>query len=395
MIYPDRVTLIVKPTHQCNLDCYYCYDKKNRVDKETMGMDIVEKTIDIFKEVDNIQWIWHGGEPLLMGVDYFYEANDLVKSYKDNVIFDIQSNGTLIDNEIIDMFNKYKMRPGISFDGIRNELSRKSTGRLMHVYKLLKNKGLGVGALMVVAPDNIDNIIDEYEYFKRLDISPKMNPMFKAIGNEDSDNIATDKMIKYITEFFDYWITDTDHPTNNSLCEEYINRVLNGNRTVCNFSDCVGRWFSLHPSGDIYPCGRDWDEDICFGNIKDLDSLEDIYTSPVYIKYREDTKELLSKCSKCKFYYACHGGCYGNLYSSNSKELSKKDDEYCRSTKSILSHIYNRICDIDIMKVTKKTYNKHFLNLLVDLGYRNLEQVMEFDKYKESIFNGDDFELNL
>jgi uncharacterized protein len=123
--------LIIKPTHKCNLNCPYCYDEHNRECVYTdgmMSMKTVEKISEVFKD-DVANWIWHGGEPLMMPLDFYYKANKKINSMIDNEKFhiDIQTNGTLINQDTIDMFKEFDIQPGLSFDGLNNENTRKNT----------------------------------------------------------------------------------------------------------------------------------------------------------------------------------------------------------------------------------------------------------------------------
>ena len=146
------VTLIVKPTHACNLRCPYCYDKMNKTSKGVMSLDMVRKTAEIFRNFDKVTWIWHGGEPLLMGVEWLDNASAIVQDIlgKDRVILALQTNGVLIDDKYIQFFHKYGITPGLSFDGIRNEFTRKNTKELLHAWSKLDQSGLNFGSILVL-----------------------------------------------------------------------------------------------------------------------------------------------------------------------------------------------------------------------------------------------------
>jgi len=124
-------------TNVCNLNCPYCYDKINRTWSEDMSLDTVEQTIKLFNGRVR-EWIWHGGEPLLMGADWLRQASNIVRQYDPDVRIEIQTNGTLINEDIIEFFKEFNIRPGLSFDGILNEYTRKDLGKLLFVWRLLE-----------------------------------------------------------------------------------------------------------------------------------------------------------------------------------------------------------------------------------------------------------------
>lgn len=368
-----QLTLIVKPTHACNLHCPYCYDKVNRNDPHVMTLETVQKLLDVCGDA-TYTWTWHGGEPLLMPLDFFYTANDLI-SQKPRIRIAMQTNGTLITESIIEMFKKYGIRPGLSFDGIRNEFTRKSTGKLMKNKNLMDKHGVDSGAIMLLLPENIDNLIEEYEYFKRLQIGVQMNVVYKAIDNAGAVPIPVDGLIEGVCEFFDYWIMDTNKPAQSRLFETYLNRLLNRGDSFCADQDCVGKWFGVHPDGTLMPCGNDWQEDMTFGNIHDYSSVEEIMEHPNFVRFKSETRELLEACKDCPFFYACHGGCYAIAYNNNGN-CKKPDKETCLATQNIFSHIFNRIKDINIYTDGYK-YNPYFSKTLYAAGYRSLPLIKE------------------
>lgn len=371
-----NITLIVKPTHACNLNCPYCYDKENRekFGKERMSFETVEQIARVFEGRVG-QWIWHGGEPLTMGVDWLDKAGEKIWSIDRNISLDMQTNGTLITQDVIDMLKKYGIQAGLSFDGIKNEFTRKDTARFMEILRLLEINKEHYGCIMVITPQNIGDIIGEYEYSKRLDINLQMNPIFKVNGNQETTNIENELMIEKICEFFDYWIHDTFNPYMSVLCMEYVQKLLNSGRSCCEQIDCVGRWFGIHPNGKIQPCGRDWADDFYFGNIHDYSSPEEIEQHPNFIRFREETQQLLDNCSSCEWFYACHGGCYGGVFTAHG-HFKEPEPEHCRSTKKILTHVYNRLNEIDLVN-NYDEYNPILVKFLLKEGFRGLNLIKQ------------------
>ena len=369
-----EITLIVKPTHRCNLHCPYCYDRINRKFDTFMDLSTVDQLVAVFK--DSLRtWIWHGGEPLLAPLEFYYAANERIMGGTALNELSMQTNGTLITQDVIDMFKQFNIRPGFSFDGIYNEFTRKSTAQIMLGKLQLDKNGIQSGPIMLLTPDNIDNIIAEYEYFKRLNFDVQMNIIFSVIGNEDAQIIPPEHLAKKICEFFDYWMNDLQKPAQSKLCETYLYRLMNGGHSFCSDQDCVGKWFGVHPDGTLMPCGNDWQEDMTFGNIHEYTSVEEIMEHPNFVRFKAETRELLDSCKECPFFYACHGGCYATAYNTYGN-CKKPNKEHCIATKIIFTHIFNRIKDIDISTDGYK-YNPHFSRVLYKLGHRGLPLIRE------------------
>jgi uncharacterized protein len=358
----QSVILIVKPTHACNLNCPYCYEKDNRCNiKDLMTLDDVRKTAQLFKDSLR-EWIWHGGEPLLRGVEFFSEADKIIREIIPDATINMQTNGTLIDEGCVELFKRDNIRPGLSFDGINNNITRKSTNALMNSFKLLDEAGILFGSILLINPDNVDDLPAEYEFCKRLGLSIQMNTVFGVQNNPGAITVENRRMVEGLCNFFDYWMLDKYKPANSQLCTHYIESLLEvGTKRFCSQIHCVGKWFSIHADGKVFPCGRDWPDDYYFGNIRDINSVDEIYNSEAFKKYKERVDNLNNKCkdSECVFFYACGAGCYGTSC-NHDNTLSEVDPAHCAVTKEVFRHVYNRIknirSDID--------YNPYFIKAL-------------------------------
>lgn len=390
-VRPRRgITFIAKVTHACNLNCPYCYDVKYRksmsAEENLMTIDIVKKILDIFATGDHKihMWIWHGGEPLLVSTKFYYEANDLILSYDKSIQIAMQSNGLLTTDENLDMLSKYNIRPGLSFDGMNNHLTRNNTPALMMSMRKLETRGLLSGAIHVITNDSIENIIEEYEYSKRLGVPTKMNLIFSALDNDKSYSLDGEKAAKYICKLFDYWIKDRDDPIYSDILNRYITAAFD-NGGLCTQVDCAepAGWFSAQPNGDLYNCGRDWTskEDIGFGNIMEMNSYEDVINHPNRRKWSEGTRNLQNKCSPCELFYSCHGGCFLDAYLAD-RTFNTPDINGCIANKLVIPHIIDKILGLKYSDYP--SLNPRFVDILLEVGYRPSD-ILEsaFERAKE------------
>ena len=181
----DNITVIMKPTNQCNLRCKYCYHADNGYDKEKMTDQVLEKAIAVtapfFKRVE---YNWHGGEPLIMGLDFYERVLYYQKKYRQgpehHIINTMQTNGTLITQETAEFIKKYGFGIGLSFDGPFNDQTRGKTDYTLNAYDLLKQIDKRHGTISVIGAHNIHNLIDIYKYFNEKNISFKFSPMFDS-----------------------------------------------------------------------------------------------------------------------------------------------------------------------------------------------------------------------
>ncbi|AFV01140.1 MULTISPECIES: radical SAM protein [unclassified Dehalobacter] len=377
--YPERTTLIIKVTHACNLHCPYCYDlmyrKSLNAEGNLLTIDTVKQILKVFKELDIGQWIWHGGEPLLVDNVFYEEANSLINEQFPKASIDMQSNLVLLNDEKARMLKKWDVRPGFSFDGLTNHLTRKNTGDLMRSLLVAERNGIFSGAIMLITSDNINQLIDEYEYFKRLRLHCKMNLIFAANKNDKTYNLDGKLAAEKLCDFFDYWIKDTQGPVSSDICERYLFAALDAGGS-CSFTDCAGEnyWFSVQPNGDIYHCGRDWPEEnsLSFGNIFDVESVSDIIEHPNHKRWYEGTRRMLKNCSSCDFFYSCHSGCYNDNVQYDPS-LNKPEPSNCYLHKHVISHIIKTLNEIDFDDMP--SYNPIFLNFLFKFQFRSAKML--------------------
>lgn len=180
----------------CNLDCTYCYylHKENLLPNETPG-GIDDKLLEEFisqyvagLDVDSVYFSWHGGEPTLLGVDFFKKVINLQQKYagSKHIVNDLQTNGLLLDDEWCEFFKEHGFLIGLSIDGPKNlhDLFRKSKGgaptfdqvyraaRLLQKYDITFNTLTVVNAINVRQPAEVYHFLTEDLGVKRLQWLP-------------------------------------------------------------------------------------------------------------------------------------------------------------------------------------------------------------------------------
>ena len=182
--------VVLQGTSFCNLNCSYCYlSEQSRRNKSMMGMPTIETT---FEKLFSSQYIkeallvsWHTGEPLVLKPSYYRKAIDTILKVKKSkslsnfkIRFDIQTNGTLIDQEWCDLINEFDgiLAIGISCDGpaflhdiYRKNWSDKPTHNLTHAgMKLLCDNNIKFDVIAVISPETLDYPVEFLEYFSQF-----------------------------------------------------------------------------------------------------------------------------------------------------------------------------------------------------------------------------------
>lgn len=178
--------IIFKVTRGCNLRCSYCYVfNKDKFIGEFMPFDLYTKILErVFSETrygnlleegedrvqDAINIVFHGGEPTSIGKENFMRyakiAHQLARRYNKVLNLSIQTNGTLIDDEWIAMFRKYKVSPGISLDGFldQSDSERNAGGKLIETLLRMKGANMIDSVLMVLHKSNYKNIEKKFKH---------------------------------------------------------------------------------------------------------------------------------------------------------------------------------------------------------------------------------------
>ena len=121
-----------------------------------------------------------------------------------------------------------------------------------------------------------------------------------------------------------------------------VGNIITGEPWGCAFqSNCQDSFFSVGPQGDIYPCGRfDGNRDFLIGNIN-IDSIDDLYRSPIRTVLLSRRSEDIEACSPCEYQKICNSGCIENAYMR--REDIMDPDFYCAGYKMLFSHVKNAI----------------------------------------------------
>lgn len=346
------ITLIVKPTSECNFRCKYCYHADTQYKPGILGIDQLEKLIRItLAEYDRVEFVWHGGEPLLCGIGYFQRVVDFQKKYKRKetiVINSVQTNGSLLSTQFIKFFKKNDFSIGLSIDGPGNDNSlRQSTDRVIQNMDLALKAGVKVASLSVIHALNVDRQIEIYEFFKSKRIPMKFNPIFNS-GNAIQHPeylLKPDVYVSSLKKFFDYWLVDQTAVRVDPL-DQYIQMKLLGKANDCIYGSCLYQWLGIDHNGDFYPCGRSYPPTFRFTSISEIDHVSDIFKSDGFISLLKSSIVRRSHCQvECKYFDVCNGGCNNNALIENG-EVDVKGGFLCETLCEMYEYISTSIDSI-------------------------------------------------
>ena len=319
--------IIIKLTTNCNLNCVYC-SEGTKEKSLFLPQEIFYKLVDElpqlteFTEDKKIDFLFHGGEPMLYGREGLLNLINYAKTNLTDIEikFSMQTNGTLIDEEWIKFFKENSISIGISLDGYQeiHDTNRKTKSgeptaeKIIKNIELLKKEGINIGTLMVLNSQNVD-IEKLFEFIKKHDLQPKINPLIPcgcASDRKDSDEIYS----SYIELFKKLLPLALQYEKRIIIqpLDEILNTIIGiSPMTECSYNGSCGKKFiSLYPDGKMGFCGRDNEaRRFIYGDLKDSSLLE-LYNSENAKKIRARQNYLKENdCKGCSDWELCHGGC--------------------------------------------------------------------------------------
>ena len=327
--------IIVKPIGPiCNLQCDYCFylSKKDiypDVKDFKMDINVLETFISEYtkQDSDEIVFIWQGGEPLLLGVDFFKKVIDLQNKYSNgkNIKNSIQTNGTLISNEWASFFKKNKFLVGLSLDGpeylhnkYRNYRNEEGSFRkVMEGLNILYDYNIDFNILCCINNFNVKYPKDIYDFFKEYG---KTNYwQFIPIVERDNKNsikpfsVNPEAFGKFLVNIFKRWLKRDIGKISIQLFDCAFNIALGRGPSVCIFSEICGFAPALEHNGDLYFCDHFVDKNYFIGNILNQ-PLEELVYSEKQLNFGRQKQRLPSKCINCEVKIFCNGECPKNRF---------------------------------------------------------------------------------
>lgn len=356
LVFMRKLTIIIKPTNLCNLSCGYCIVPEKVLRKQMSILTFEELCNKLSYSKIYDYFIWHGGEPMLMGTSFYEE----VLAVQTKTLFGqfrntFQSNCSLIDDKWMAFLKKYGIKVSTSIDGPEelhntNRLIGKR-GSFSIVYnnvKQLQKENLFSGAVTVLSKNNIFDIDKIIDFFASEKINTRLNPLLPCdrVGLQSNLCINPELYANALIHCFDKWIDGCyqggEHITIAPLTDIVFNITHESNPRLCIFSEsCSDSFLGINPNGDLFNCGRFSDvEAFKIANITEIECVDDVIEKKhKLIDWHLD--EAQDNCRNCNWLKICNRGCPNVSYLYYGRVLDK--DPYCEAYKKVFSHIYDRL----------------------------------------------------
>jgi len=352
---PAAFHLLAKPTGaQCNLDCDYCFflskemlypDSRFRMSDEQLDA-YLRQLIEAHAQVPDVAIAWQGGEPTLMGLDFFRRSVQIAEKYLkpgQRARHTIQTNGTLIDAEWAEFFKENDYLVGISIDGPQEihdsyrvtKGGRGSFEKVMRGLHHLRDAGVEFNALTTLHAANAGRGAEVYRflrdecgahYMQFIPIIERVpeaaadgtvpwsswrdRPLYEQRGDHVTGRSITGEQYgRFLIDVFEEWVRRDVGHVYVQMFDVALANWYGAPPGLCVHSETCGLALALEHNGDLYSCDHFVEPDYKLGNISETPMIE-LITSPAQQEFGQAKLDALPQmCLDCDVRFACHGGC--------------------------------------------------------------------------------------
>lgn len=344
---------IVKPFDDaCNLKCLYCYMRGvMRPQHRARLMDdaTLHCLIDFFcSKQKHVEFIWHGGEPLLAGLDFFEQVvvyqKPWIKCGKE-IKNSMQTNATLITKDWASFFSENNFSIGVSLDGppeihnaMRTDGKYGSFDSVMEGIVMLRDTGVFNGISCCVSTANYHLPDKVFEFFISQGIKSMKFLRVKGVdknGNSYPGSITSDQYVDFLLAIFRKWLEVDNPEIEITNIKSIVDIFLGGNFRECVYMGACYNYVTIYSDGSIYACDALAQHDFLhFGNIKEPDSKNHNFSK--FVTLVESQKK---ECRSCQWFDICRGGCLQDRMLGILAKAKKAHNTSCMSLKRFYAEI--------------------------------------------------------
>ena len=342
---PASFHVLAKPSGPiCNLDCEYCFFLSKEAlypgDRFRMSDELLDTYVRQVLESHrgpDVTIAWQGGEPTLMGVDFFRRAMVAVEQHRrpDQVVHhSMQTNATLLTDEWCELLHEHRFLVGVSIDGPaelhdayrKDKKGNPTFAKVLRGYRLLQDHGVDTNVLCTVNAANQDHPLQVYRYL-RDDLGATFLQFIPIVerdnetGFQEGDRVTSrsvdpDGWGRFTIGLFDEWVRRDVGTVYVQLFDAALASWLGLPPAVCVFAETCGDALALEHNGDLYSCDHFVEPDYLLGNIMTTHMVE-LVASPQQRAFGAAKRDTLPQyCLDCQVCFACNGECPKNRFTA-------------------------------------------------------------------------------
>jgi len=371
---------------RCNIDCTYCYylekeklypqEKKFRMSDAMLELYVRELiTTSAEAGQKEVLFAWQGGEPTMLGLEFFKKAVELQARYKPQGITianTIQTNGILLTDEWARFLADERFLVGISVDGPRrihdkyrrDRAGRPTFDRVMLGLERLQKNGADYNILTTVHRGNGSKGAEVYRFLEGLGTKfLQFIPIVERPGldgglgdapskeGRSHDSSVTNWSVgpaaygKFLCDVFDTWYRKDVGKIFVQYFETQVGLWMGLPSSLCIFSETCGNGLALEHNGDLYTCDHYVYPEYRIGNIAKTPLRELVWSDRASEFGRDKRDTLTRQCRECEYRFACNGGCpkhriLKSCYGENGQNY------FCQSYLMFFAHAKERLIQL-------------------------------------------------
>jgi uncharacterized protein len=330
---------------ECNMNCDYCFflqkERLYRGSSFRMTDEVLELYISQYIEAQQVPEViitWQGGEPTMMGLNFFRRSVEYARKYTPSgmrVEYSIQTNGTLLDEEWCEFLRDNEFLVGLSLDGPselhdRYRHDKRGGGtfdRVMRAVQLMQKNQVEFNILCTVNAANAGRPLEVYRFFRDelrvkwiqfIPIVERINSDGSTLLQEGSN--VTDRSVNpeqwgaFLVEIFDDWLVRDVGEMHVNMFEAGFASWVGAPALACIFEETCGNALVIEHNGDLYSCDHFVEPGYLLGNILET-PLVTLLSSEKQRRFGADKRDTLPAfCRECKVLFACRGECPKNRF---------------------------------------------------------------------------------
>lgn len=323
-------SLLVKPASaDCNIHCDYCFylEKASLYPSariHRMSPQVLEAMIGAYMNTSQPVYAfgWQGGEPTLMGREFFERAVELQKRHArpgSTVSNGLQTNGILINDRFARFLAQNKFLIGISIDGPetvhdryrKTEANGGTWRRVIAGMQRLQDAGVEFNVLVLVSQANVERAAEVYHHL--CDLGIRHHQYIPCVEHDPQGqpapfSITGEQWGRFMIELFDQWRERDTHRVSIRHFDSVLEFLLTGRHNVCAMGGSCNRYLVVEHNGDIYPCDFFVEPALRLGNIT-TDALDAVWRSGRFRAFGAAKARWPEKCATCRYLPLCSGDC--------------------------------------------------------------------------------------
>ncbi len=356
-------TLLIKPAGpDCNIACHYCFyacksqlftDGLHRMSERTLDC-LVKSYLELRFPISS--FAWQGGEPTLMGLDFYRRVVALQKQYgaEGQIVSNtLQTNGILLNDAWCEFLAEFKFLAGISLDGpkefhdyYRKDHAGKDTyGRVLEGIECCRRHRVEFNILVLLNDRNIDHPDVLFDFFTSKDLlylqfvpCVELSPVDPKQPAQYS--IRPEQYGRFLCRFFDRWYDGWTRKLSVRIFDSLISSLMGSGATECTFGWQCSDYIVIEHNGDAYCCDFYVTRETRLGNILET-PIEQLASHPVKQTFSRKKTEIANQCLVCRYLDICRGGCPKDR--AILTQMHKAPSYFCQAYKMFFEHARGRL----------------------------------------------------